>query len=159
MRAAEEAAFARGIEVEVLMDQAGSGVGRAVRQFFPHPGTCIVYVGKGHNGGDALVAAEFLKRMGWKIDIRVVFPESECSELTRKKLQVLRDSESGRGLGAATIGALGPLPHSHTIILDGLLGLGAKHLLREPIRTAAQEINRRRREQNIFVVAVDLPSG
>ena len=34
MRAAEEAAFARGVEVEALMDQAGSGVARAVRQFF-----------------------------------------------------------------------------------------------------------------------------
>jgi hydroxyethylthiazole kinase-like uncharacterized protein yjeF len=159
MRAAEEAAFARGIEVEALMDQAGSGVGRAVRQFFPHPGACIVYAGKGHNGGDALVAAEFLKGMGWKIDIRVVFPENECSELTRKKLQSLRDSECGRGLSAPMIATASPLPHSHTIILDGLLGLGAKHLLREPIRTAAQEINRRRREQNILVVAVDLPTG
>src|SRR5438132_12491101 len=116
MRAAEEAAFARGIEVEALMDQAGCGVARAVRQFFPQPGTCIVYVGKGHNGGDALVAAEFLKRMGWKIDIRVVFPENECSELTRKKLQSLRDSECGRGLSAPIIAAASPLPRSHTII-------------------------------------------
>jgi NAD(P)H-hydrate epimerase len=158
MRAAEEAAFARGIEVEALMDQAGSGVGRAVWQFFPYPGTCIVYVGKGHNGGDALVAAEFLKRIGWKIDIRVVFPENECSELTRKKLQALRDAESGAGLSAGSPQKFTGLPHSRTIILDGLLGLGAKHLLREPIRTAAQEINRRR-EQNIFVFAVDLPTG
>jgi hydroxyethylthiazole kinase-like uncharacterized protein yjeF len=159
MRAAEEAAFARAIEVEALMDQAGSGVARAVRQFFPHPGTCIVYVGKGHNGGDALVAAEFLKRVGWEIDIRVVFPENECSELTRKKLQALHDAESGTGLSAESPRKLSGLSRSRTIILDGLLGLGAKHLLREPIRTAAQEINRRRREQNIFVFAVDLPTG
>ena len=45
------------------------------------------------------------------------------------------------------------------IVLDGLLGLGSKHLLREPIRTAAREINRLRREQNAFVFAVDLPTG
>src|SRR6185437_11067932 len=48
---------------------------------------------------------------------------------------------------------------SALIVLDGLLGLGAKHLLREPVRTAAQEINRLRREQNAFVFAVDLPTG
>ena len=58
MRAAEEAAFGRGVEVEALMDQAGAGVARAVQQFFPRAGACIVYAGKGHNGGDALVAAE-----------------------------------------------------------------------------------------------------
>jgi hydroxyethylthiazole kinase-like uncharacterized protein yjeF len=154
MRAAEEAAFARGVEVEALMDQAGAGVARAVQQFFPHAGTCIVYAGKGHNGGDALVAAERLQREGWKIDVRLPFPESDCSELTRKKLEALRDSERGRGLCAPTIAAL-----SRTIILDGLLGVGTKSLLREPIRATAREINRIRVEQRAFVFAVDLPTG
>src|SRR6202166_1765858 len=92
MRDAEEAAFARGVEVEALMDQAGAGIARAVRKFFPHSGRCIVYAGKGHNGGDALVAAERLERAGWKIDIHLAFPEEDCSELTRKKLQKLRDA-------------------------------------------------------------------
>jgi hydroxyethylthiazole kinase-like uncharacterized protein yjeF len=152
MRTAEEAAFARGVEVEALMDQAGAGVAHAVQQFFARPGRCVVFAGKGHNGGDALVAAEHLKRAGWKIDVRLAFAESDCSELTRKKLQSLRDAECGSGLGAAN-----PLPH--TIVLDGLLGLGAKSFLREPIRTAAQEINRLHQEQNAFVFAIDLPTG
>ena len=159
MRRAEEAAFAGGVEVEHLMDQAGAGVARAVQQFFPRPQRCIVFAGKGHNGGDALVAAEHLKRWGWKIDIRLPFPESDCSELTRKKLQSLREAESGRGLSAATVGAPKPFPHSRTIVLDGLLGLGTQHLLREPIRRATREINRLRAEQNAFVFAVDLPTG
>ncbi len=101
MRAAEEAAFARGIEVESLMDQAGAGVARSVQEFFPHPGTCLVFAGKGHNGGDALAAAECLQREGWKVDVRLPFPESDCSELTRKKLAALRDAGSGRDLSAA----------------------------------------------------------
>src|SRR6202030_3255356 len=149
MRAAEEAAFARGVEVEALMDRAGAGVAAAVQQFFPRAGRAIVFVGKGHNGGDALVAAACLKQAGWEIDLRLIFPEADCAELTRKKLEALRDG--------APLGALKPLPH--LIVLDGLLGLGAKHLLREPVRTAAQEINRLRREQNAFVFAVDLPTG
>ena len=158
MREAEQAAFARGVEVEALMDQAGAGVARAVRQFFPCLGTCIVYSGKGHNGGDALVAATHLKRIGWKIDIRLAFPEDECSELTRKKLQALHEAESEKALRPPASATLG-LSHSPTIILDGLLGVGAKSYLREPIRTAAREINRRRREENAFVFAVDLPTG
>src|SRR5258708_19612240 len=44
-------------------------------------------------------------------------------------------------------------------MLDGLLGTGAKSFLREPIRTAAREINRLRREENAFVFAIDLPTG
>src|SRR5947208_15123889 len=94
MREAEQSAFARGIEVESLMDQAGAGVARAVQQFFPGPGSCSVYAGKGHNGGDALVAAEYLQRAGWKIDVHLAFPESDCSELTRKKLASLRETIS-----------------------------------------------------------------
>ena len=151
MQAAEQAVFARGISVETLMDQAGTGVARAVRQFFPRPATCLVFAGKGHNGGDALVAAEQLQRIGWKIDIRLPFAEDNCSELTQKKLKAVRESTS---VPADTIDRA-----PHTIVLDGLLGTGAKSFLREPIRSAAREINRLRREENAFVFAVDLPTG
>jgi hydroxyethylthiazole kinase-like uncharacterized protein yjeF len=151
MRAAEQAAFALGVEIEVLMDQAGAGVTRAVQQFFPRAGLCIVYAGKGHNGGDALVAAERLQREGWNIDVRLPFPESDCSELTRKKLAALRDAPAAPAGAHPSVG--------RTIILDGLLGVGTKSLLREPIRATAREINRVRVEQNAFVFAVDLPTG
>src|ERR1700730_14536020 len=151
MQAAEQAAFARGATVEALMDQAGAGVARAVRQFFPKPARCLVFAGKGHNGGDALVAAEQLQRIGWKIDIRLPFAEENCSELTQKKLKALTEStpKSSDTINRAP----------HTIILDGLLGTGAKSFLREPIRSAAREINQLRREENAFVFAVDLPTG
>ncbi|MDP9004405.1 MAG: NAD(P)H-hydrate dehydratase [Verrucomicrobiota bacterium] len=153
MREAEETAFAGGIEVEALMDEAGAGVARTVQKFFPRAGRCIVYAGKGHNGGDALVAAECLRRAGWEIELRLPFPEENCSELTRKKLHAFRRDELPlvHGLAAAS--------PSGVVILDGLLGVGATTLLREPIRSAASEINRLRREENAFVFAVDLPTG
>src|SRR6266481_1544319 len=151
MRAAEESAVARGVTIETLMDQAGAGVACAVRQFFPKPARCIVFAGKGHNGGDALVAAEQLQRIGWKIDIRLPFAEEDCSELTQKKLKTLRD--------AATKSADTIERGTHLILLDGLLGTGAKSFLREPLRTTARDINRLRREENAFVFAVDLPTG
>jgi ADP-dependent NAD(P)H-hydrate dehydratase / NAD(P)H-hydrate epimerase len=150
-RAAEKAAFARGVDIEALMDQAGAGVARAVRKFFPNPGKCLVYAGKGHNGGDALVAAEHLARSGWKIDIHLAFPESECSELTRKKLHAARGAAQASGCAQA---ALPPL-----VVLDGLLGLGANRVLRDPVRAAAREINRLRRRENGFIFAVDVPTG
>jgi hydroxyethylthiazole kinase-like uncharacterized protein yjeF len=151
MQAAEQAAIARGTSVEKLMDQAGAGVARAVRQFFPKPATCIVFAGKGHNGGDALVAAEQLQRIGWKIDIRLPFAEADCGELTQKNLKALRDAAAN---SSDTIDRAPEI-----IVLDGLLGTGAKSFLREPIRSAAREINRLRGEENAFVFAVDLPTG
>ena len=151
MQAAEQAVLARGTSVETLMDQAGAGIARTVRQFFPKPGTCVVFAGKGHNGGDALAAAEQLQQIGWKIDLRLPFPEENCSELTQKKLQALRGSTAKP---AETVDRA-----MQTVILDGLLGTGAKSFLREPVRSAAREINRLRREQNAFVFAIDLPTG
>jgi hydroxyethylthiazole kinase-like uncharacterized protein yjeF len=148
MRAAEEAVFASGISVEALMDKAGAGVARAVRQFFPVPGTCAVFAGKGHNGGDALVAAEHLQRWGWKIELHLAFPEDQCSELTRKKLAALTVNANQPGSSNFPL-----------VILDGLLGLGARPQLRDPIRSAAREINQQRTERNAFVFAVDLPTG
>jgi NAD(P)H-hydrate epimerase len=148
MRQAEEAAFAAGATPEFLMEQAGAGIARTIRQFFPVPGRCIVFAGKGHNGGDALVAARDLKQIGWHIDVRLAFPEEDCAELTRKKLDALRDTP------APNVDRSGV-----TIVFDGLLGLGATHLLREPVRSAACEINKLRTEASAWVIAIDLPTG
>jgi NAD(P)H-hydrate epimerase len=153
MRAAEEAAFASGVEVEALMDRAGAGIAATVQQFFPRPGKAVVFTGKGHNGGDALVAAARLKEAGWEIDLRIIFPEPDLAELTQKKLEPLRRDELPLVQGRAEAHP------SVLVVLDGLLGLGSKHLLREPVRAAAQQINRLRTEQNAFVFAIDLPTG
>jgi hydroxyethylthiazole kinase-like uncharacterized protein yjeF len=45
------------------------------------------------------------------------------------------------------------------VILDGLLGVGAKPPLREPIRGACRAINQLRKTNGAYVFAVDLPSG
>ncbi|MEY2530889.1 MAG: ADP-dependent NAD(P)H-hydrate dehydratase / NAD(P)H-hydrate epimerase [Verrucomicrobiota bacterium] len=151
MRTVEEAAFARGVEAETLMDQAGAGIVRVIRQFFPRPERCIVFAGKGHNGGDALVAAKWLKRWQWEVDIRIPFPEEDCADLTRQKLQAFHDAPANSAVGDEYF--------RRTVIIDGLLGLGTQSLLREPIRTATREINRLRAELKAFVFAVDLPTG
>jgi hydroxyethylthiazole kinase-like uncharacterized protein yjeF len=184
-RAAEEAAFASGVSVEALMNKAGAGVAQAVTKFFQKPGRCIVFAGKGHNAGDALFAAQCLERCGWKIEVRLAFSEADCSNLMRKKLNDLRNrtaripewsnsQEQDVGITIlelfsyaadqlsfaqekiATDTYLGTAP---LIILDGLLGVGAKPHLREPIRTACRGINQLRTTKGAYVFAVDLPTG
>src|ERR1044071_8342189 len=85
MRAAEEAAFASGIQVEALMNKAGAGIAQAVTKFFQRPGRCIVFAGKGHNAGDALFAAQCLQQCGWKIEVHLPFNEADRSNLIRTK--------------------------------------------------------------------------
>jgi NAD(P)H-hydrate epimerase len=147
MRAAEEAAFARGVTAEALMDQAAAGIARTVTKFFPQPGRCIAFAGKGNNAGDAFAAATLLHSLGWTIDVRLAYPESELGELAAKKLRDLQIAPRRDALPRVQI------------ILDGLLGLGAKPPLRDPIRAACREINRLRQDENAFVFAVDIPTG
>ena len=145
MRAAEEAAFAAGVTADALMEQAGQGIARAVTKFFPLPGRCLVFAGKGHNAGDAFVAARALAQAGWQIETRLIFPAGELSDLTSQKLEQLEKVPGVRNDGT-------------TVILDGLLGLGAQPPLREPIRGACQQINSLGKG-GAYVFAVDLPTG
>src|SRR5437870_9992726 len=120
MRDVENTAFARGISAEALMNQAGAGIAQAVQQFFPRPGYCFVFSGKGNNGGDALVAAARLKRAGWHTDVHLSFPEPQFSDLLRKKLTEFRDTPPvAAAVSAANRGCSPP-----TIILGCLHGLG-----------------------------------
>ena len=185
MRAAEEAAFASGVEVEALMNKAGAGVAHAVRKFFQKPGRCIVFAGKGNNAGDALFAAQCLEQWGWKIEVRLAFNEADCSNLMRKKLNDLRNTTpripgwannqahdvgitilellsyaaDELSLDQETIAAEAYVGSTPLIVLDGLLGVGGKPPMREPIRAACRTINKLRTTKGAYVFAVDLPTG
>jgi NAD(P)H-hydrate epimerase len=146
MRALEERAFADGITAEALMEEAGAGIARVVRQFFPQPGRCVAVFGKGHNGGDALVAARYLAVAGWQVFLRPAFPEAQWAELTRIQHERLNNLDGE--------GSEGPV-----VVLDGLLGIGAGGTLREPIRSVCREINLLRVQESAHVFALDLPTG
>ena len=147
MKSAEEAAFARGVQAEDLMEEAGRGIAEIVRQFHRMPGTCSVFCGKGHNAGDGLVAARYLAGWGWSIDLQFAYPEAMLSPLTAKKLKELpRPSSSNRA-------------RNSKIVLDGLLGIGARGEPRGQIAESIRSLNRVRREEGAWVLAIDIPSG
>ncbi len=159
MKRIEAQAIAAGAPVEALMEQAGEQMARAIAQFQPVPGECAVFYGKGHNGGDALVAARHLRREGWVIQLHQVYPYAELAPLTRQKLDELKASLDAQP-GEAWV-------HGPRIALDGLLGIGATHgrgpsggtALHEPVLSAAREINRLARAENATVFALDVPTG
>ncbi len=151
MRALEQAAFAAGATAEGLMDEAGAAIGRMIATWFPRPGTAVACIGKGHNGGDALVALAVLARRGWQVGVCCPFPEADLAALPRRKLAAL-----AAGPPSPHPDPRGPRPW---VLLDGLLGIGARGPLREPLAAVAAALAALRRDRGAQVVAVDIPSG
>jgi ADP-dependent NAD(P)H-hydrate dehydratase / NAD(P)H-hydrate epimerase len=154
MRALEAAALEAGWTEEQLMDLAGDQLAKAIAAFFPHPGTLVAYLGKGHNAGDALIALRVLRdRFGWKISLRPGFQKDDCAALTRKKW-----SELG---GVETLEE--PLEPSGCdfplVLLDALLGIGSTGEIRSPLQALAEEMRQLRNTSGARIAAVDLPSG
>lgn len=140
---AEKEAFAAGVDAACLMESAGKQMADFVLQNHLHPGRCRVYAGKGHNGGDVLVAARHLSSAGWTIEI--VLPHPELAPLTGIQLQRL-----GTVLPAG--------PATPDVLLDGLLGIGAKGNPRDSVAESIRQINHGR-ESGAWVLSADLPSG
>lgn len=154
MKALEARAFADGTSPEALMEEAGEQIAAAVTQFIGRAGICVAYYGKGHNGGDALVAARQLAARGWKIHLKPAAAEADCAPLTRQKLAEVAVWDSGPELPQPE--QMHGLP---LVLLDGLLGIGARGPLTEPIAALAREINRRRATSHARTFALDVPTG
>lgn len=153
MKAVEEKAFAAGVLPELLMEEAGLQIARAIRQFFPRPGVCLAVFGKGNNGGDALVAARHLAALGWEVRLVPAFNTKEWGPLVTAKF------DEAAGCHRDNAGALLRSTGRPLIVLDGMLGIGAKGPLREPISALTQTINHLRQTAAAIVFALDLPTG
>ena len=153
MREAEERAFAGGMSAADLMEEAGQGCAAAVRQFYPRPGTRVLYLGSGNNAGDALVAARELQKLGWSLCVRLSSEPGRMKELPHRHWQALPGMRRLAGPDESPAAA-GPL-----VLLDGLLGIGATGELRPPLRALAAEMNALRLTRHARTVAMDIPSG
>ena len=154
MQIAERELIINGTPARTLMKLASAGIAEAVMQFFPVPGLCIAYVGKGNNGGDALTVLNILKQHGWETGFRAAYPRAEWGELPVRQLAEI--SPPPQEYQEA------PLPRTGKpmILLDGLLGIGAKGLLRKEISALCAEMNYLRdRCGAVRTVAIDLPTG
>jgi ADP-dependent NAD(P)H-hydrate dehydratase / NAD(P)H-hydrate epimerase len=113
----------------------------------------VVYAGSGDNGGDALYAGAMLARRGARVvavaaGTRV--HEAGAAALTAAGGQLTQASDPG----------LPELIGTADLVLDGLLGIGGRGGLREPMAALAALADRARADGGRpAVVAVDLPSG
>ena len=112
-----------------------------------NPERVVVYAGRGNNAGDALgLAAKF----GCPVTLRAACRPEELSEDSRRELFRI----------TAPLDTEPPTPQPGQLIIDGLLGSGAKGELRPPYTELVQEMNRLRAESpRSLLLSIDIPTG
>jgi len=146
------------------MNRAGRSLGRAALDDFcevAHPSSrthrkprVLVLVGKGHNGGDALLAADEVMRIRPEAEVFLLAgsAKEDARTLTRRAWDAL---EKNRGV--QTIPAHRLDSFDFDLCFDGLLGMQFKPPLREDAAELIRPVNEHASIK--FRVAVDLPSG
>ncbi len=172
---------------EPLMKRAAEGLARVVAELLDDPavrpgdgpGSVLLLVGSGDNGGDALFAGARLAAAGRRVAVLRVGARVHEAGLAAaldagaRLLDGPADRRATTAAGAADIlRAAGPVEHERLaavaaaaaldadLVLDGILGIGAAGPLRSPAREVVGALRELARDQQApFVVAVDVPSG
>jgi len=143
------------------MQAAGAGVGDGIlRDACEHGGLqpgarILVLVGKGHNGGDALIAAQRILAAitGATADVCLVFGERALRPLAARAWRELQDSAPERVRQLRVADEWGG---DFAVCLDGIFGFQ----YRSPLPDIAREVLERAQRLSVsFRAAVDLPSG
>ncbi len=143
-----------GIPGAVLMEQAGRAVADICLELLPEPdhARVIVVCGRGNNGGDGFVVARRLAET--VADVRVVL----LAETDQVRGDALLNLQIWQRLGHPIEKWDGDSANRFAdadLIVDAMLGTGARGNLREPYRQVCRHIN----AVSARVVAVDLPTG
>ncbi len=149
-----------GIPGLILMENAGQKAADFCLQIMAKSSlrTCLLFAGSGNNAGDAFVVARHLAIHG--IEARIILA-GDASTFTRdsdagKNLQFAKDwgievingaQEGFRQVISSAVDA--------ALLVDGLLGTGAKGAPRDPISQCIQAMN----QAKAPILALDLPSG
>ena len=154
MAAVDANAAALGVPRKQLMESSGNAVARVVRQYVDPDDRVILVCGRGNNGGDAFVAARFLK--DYDVEVALLgHPDRIGTDIAHENWAALQAAE----IPTTTITDSTAIDNldlaGADCIVDAMLGTGVTGALREPAATAARAIT----AADTAVVAVDVPSG
>ncbi len=160
MRSIEKEADAKGVSYAALMENAGRGFAELVHVLGQENGwdEVTALVGSGNNGGDALVALEWLAQAGWRTHAYLVNRKKD-DELIARYLS------AGGELYEAAVDdndeTLNAFLNESDVLVDGLLGTGIKLPHKKEAAQVLEKTNLilSQMEVPVFVVAVDCPSG
>ena len=142
-----------GVPGPVLMERAALGVTRLVLSRFAGQHTLVV-CGRGNNGGDGLAVARQLHLAGHPVACAVAGKEDDLSVDAAAQLRSAR----AVGVNLRLESVPDYLWDESEVVLDCLLGTGARAELRAPIAEWAERINGLG-ARGVPVVAVDVPTG
>ncbi len=148
VRALDSAAMASGWDAFELMQRAGLSAWQYLRQCWPDARRIAVVLGVGNNAGDGYVLARHAALAGCHVDLLAV------------SQQPLRGAALQAAQAANDLGLKLSLCHqvdlsTYDVLVDALLGTGARGSPRPVMAAAIAAINNSRRP----VLALDLPSG
>ncbi|MCC5023953.1 MAG: NAD(P)H-hydrate dehydratase [Candidatus Synoicihabitans palmerolidicus] len=140
-------AVGRGVVAELAV--AGVTVQNRTR------GRVLILVGKGHNGGDALLAASELLRKGsaWQMEVGFVFGQNRLRPLALKAWQTLQQAAGADRVRVVRRSEIGG---EYLAVLDGVFGFQFRPPLDENVIAWFEAVGRVRVSLR---AAVDLPSG
>lgn len=144
-----------------LMNRAGQSVARLLRAWQPQARRIDVVCGPSNNGGDGLVAATVLHRHLQSLGhgrVRAWLIRAPERSVPADAAHALREAEAAgvdlRPLPAG-LDAAGPWTQDADVLIDALLGIGARPLEPGPLASAAWSLATDPRP----VLCIDLPSG
>ncbi|RJQ33377.1 MAG: NAD(P)H-hydrate dehydratase [Actinobacteria bacterium] len=131
-----------------LMKAAGTKVAEQIMSFAKKEQKITILCGKGNNGGDGLVAAQVLKKSGYKnVTVYVTGIKDELTDASKKAYQELTPDLLITDYKQAILKA--------DIILDCLFGFS----LKGEVKGVPKEIIDLVNNSLAYVVSVDMPSG
>lgn len=159
MRGLDAAAVAAGRSAEELMERAGTGAARELRDWCEqrlapaHRQRWVVLAGRGNNGGDAYVVANWLaEHTAQPVTVYAAVHPDALAGAARHHARQLPPM-------VPVFVVEGSLPDAALeaggVIVDGLLGTGLAGAVREPFATFIRQVNASGRP----VAALDLSSG
>jgi len=149
-----------GIPSILLMENAGRAVFDAAVELLEDVESCsiVVVAGPGNNGGDGFVAARHLHNAGAFVKI-FYFGDRESA-----KGDALANIEIAEKMGleidsSRDLDALDAALRNCNLIIDALLGTGAKGELRPEMAAVIGRMNKHHVRGRVPLIAVDIPSG
>lgn len=146
-----------GLPGTILMENAGSAVVETLLKHYEDvEAKIVVLAGAGNNGGDGFVIARKLYDRGLNVELCLLVDEEKLKGDALTHFTIYRNRELPYfHLTTENFEKLREKLKCATIIVDAMLGTGAKGMLREPYRSVIQLVN----ESTAFVLSVDIPSG
>lgn len=144
----QEAAALLGSPAQALMARAGLATARLGLAIAPHARRIWVACGPGNNGGDGLVAARHLARLGLSVHVSHLRSGMPLPPDAQWALQAAL--EAGLQIDSAP-----HPPEGCGLIIDALLGLGLQRAPEGVLMEAIDAIN----NSGLPVLSVDVPSG